>query len=83
MQEKYNYCLSLYANVNSKNYRLYLANSKQQKNSEEIAQKAGDLYDKLCSFLNTFIDIGEALKKSQEKYEQIAQAIIHWKRKFD
>ena len=32
---------------------------KQQKNSEEIAQKAGDLYDKLCSFLNIFIEIGE------------------------
>ena len=43
---------------------------KQQKNSEEIAQKAGDLYDKLCSFLNGFMDLGEALKKSQEKYEQ-------------
>ena len=43
---------------------------KQQKNSEEIAQKAGDLYDKLCSFLNCFMDIGESLKKSQEKYEQ-------------
>jgi DNA recombination protein RmuC len=43
---------------------------KQQKNSEEIAQKAGDLYDKLCSFLNVFIEIGEALKKSQEKFDQ-------------
>ena len=43
---------------------------KQQKNSEEIAQKAGDLYDKLCSFLNIFIEIGDALKKSQEKYDQ-------------
>jgi len=43
---------------------------KQQKNSEEIAQRAGDLYDKFCMFLNSFQEIGDALKRAQERYEQ-------------
>ena len=43
---------------------------KQQQNSKAIAQKAGDLFDKFCSFLNTFIEVGESIKRAQEKHDQ-------------
>jgi len=43
---------------------------KQQKNSEEIAQKAGDLFDKFCTFLVCFQEIGDALKRARDRYDQ-------------
>jgi DNA recombination protein RmuC len=42
---------------------------KQQRNTQEIAQKAGDLYDKFCSFVSILQDVGENIKKAQEKYD--------------
>jgi DNA recombination protein RmuC len=43
---------------------------KQQHNSQEIAEKAGLLYDKLCSFVNVIMDMGECFKNAQDKFDQ-------------
>ena len=43
---------------------------KQQRNSREIAQRAADLYDKFCSFLNVFCEMGDSIKKAEARYEQ-------------
>jgi DNA recombination protein RmuC len=43
---------------------------KQQRNSQEIAQRATDLYDKFCSFLTIFQELGESIKKADTRYEQ-------------
>ena len=42
---------------------------KQQQNSKEIALRAGDLYDKFCSFLIVFQEMGESVKRTQDKYD--------------
>ena len=52
---------------------------KQQQNSKAIAQKAGDLYDKFCSFLGAFQEIGESLKKAQDKYDQSLKYLSYGK----
>jgi DNA recombination protein RmuC len=52
---------------------------KQQKNSEEIAQRAGDLFDKFCMFLNSFQEIGDALKRAQDRYDQSLKYLANGK----
>jgi DNA recombination protein RmuC len=48
---------------------------KQQHNSQEIAEKAGLLYDKLCSFVNVIMDMGESLKNAQDKFDQAVKQL--------
>jgi DNA recombination protein RmuC len=43
---------------------------KQQRNSQDIAQRAADLYDKFCSFLTVFCELGDSIKKADSRYEQ-------------
>jgi DNA recombination protein RmuC len=52
---------------------------KQQQNSKTIAQKAGDLLDKFCSFLSTFVEMGESIKKAQEKHDQALKYLSYGK----
>jgi DNA recombination protein RmuC len=42
---------------------------KQQHNSQEIAEKAGSMYDKFCAFANVFQDVGEGLKNAQNNFD--------------
>jgi len=48
---------------------------KQQRNTQEIAAKAGDLFDKFCTFATVFLETGESIKKTQEKFEQSLKAL--------
>ncbi len=41
----------------------------QNKNAQEIARKAGDLYDKLAGFVEALEDIGDKLDKAQSAYQ--------------
>jgi DNA recombination protein RmuC len=43
---------------------------KQSKNAIEIAEKAGELYDKLFGFMETMEDVGAGLKKANQNYEK-------------
>jgi DNA recombination protein RmuC len=43
---------------------------KQSKNAIEIAEKAGELYDKLFGFIETMEDVGAGLKKANQNYEK-------------
>ena len=43
---------------------------KRRKGSEEIAETGRKLYDKLVSFGDSFVEIGEQLKKSQATYDK-------------
>jgi DNA recombination protein RmuC len=43
---------------------------KQSKNAIEIAEKAGELYDKLFGFMETMEDVGAGLKKANLNYEK-------------
>ena len=43
---------------------------KQSKNAIEIAEKAGELYDKLLGFVESMEDIGAGLKKANQNYEK-------------
>jgi DNA recombination protein RmuC len=52
---------------------------KQQQNSKAIAQKAGDLFDKFCSFLSTFVEMGESIKKAQDKHNQALKYLSYGK----
>ena len=47
----------------------------QDRNSLEIAQAGGRLYDKLAIFLETFDKVGETLRRSQEQYDQARKQI--------
>ena len=41
---------------------------KRHQNAEEIAERAGQLYDKVAGFLGTMDQVGEAIDKSQRAY---------------
>jgi DNA recombination protein RmuC len=43
---------------------------KQSKNAIEIAEKAGELYDKLFGFVESMEDVGHGLKKANQNYEK-------------
>ncbi len=43
---------------------------KQSKNAIEIAEKAGELYDKLFGFVESMEDVGSGLKKASQNYEK-------------
>lgn len=43
---------------------------KQSKNAIEIAEKAGELYDKLFGFIETMEDVGAGIKKANLNYEK-------------
>ena len=43
---------------------------KQSKNAIEIAEKAGELYDKLFGFIETLEDVGTGIKKANLNYEK-------------
>ena len=43
---------------------------KQSKNAIEIAEKAGELYDKLFGFIETMADVGAGTKKANINYEK-------------
>jgi DNA recombination protein RmuC len=43
---------------------------KQSKNAIEIAEKAGELYDKLFGFIETLEDVGAGIKKANLNYEK-------------
>ena len=43
---------------------------KQSKNAIEIAEKAGELYDKLFGFVESMEDVGVGLKKASQNYEK-------------
>ena len=43
---------------------------KQSKNAIEIAEKAGELYDKLLGFVESMEDVGAGLKKANQNYEK-------------
>ena len=43
---------------------------KQSKNAIEIAEKAGELYDKLFGFVESMEDVGAGLKKANQFYEK-------------
>lgn len=47
----------------------------QDRNTLEIAQAGGRLYDKLAIFLETFDKVGETLRRSQEQYDQARKQI--------
>ena len=42
----------------------------QSKNAIEIAEKAGELYDKLFGFVESMEDVGAGLKKASQNYEK-------------
>ncbi len=41
----------------------------QNKNAQEIAKRAGDMYDKFVGFLEALEDVGDKLDKAQSAYE--------------
>ena len=41
---------------------------KRHQNAEEIAERAGQLYDKVAGFLSTMDQVGDAIDKSQRAY---------------
>lgn len=41
----------------------------QNKNAQEIAKKAGDMYDKFVGFVDSLEDIGDKLNKAQSSYK--------------
>ena len=43
---------------------------KQSKNAIEIAEKAGELYEKLFGFVESMEDVGAGLKKANQNYEK-------------
>jgi len=43
---------------------------KQSKNAIEIAEKAGELYDKLFGFIESMEDVGAGLNKANQNYEK-------------
>jgi DNA recombination protein RmuC len=48
---------------------------KQRRNTQEIAEKAGLIYDKLCHFVESFQGMGESLQKAREKYDQALKGL--------
>ena len=50
-------------------YQLW-TRDKQTKNALAIAEETGKLYDKLCGFVKDLQDVGSALTKAQEKYDE-------------
>jgi DNA recombination protein RmuC len=42
----------------------------QNRHAIEVADKAGELYDKLCNFISSMEDIGNSLKKGIESYDK-------------
>ena len=47
----------------------------QTKNVQDIAKKAGDLYDKFCGFLATLEQIGLAIQKAGEQYDNALKTL--------
>ena len=41
----------------------------QNKNSQEIAKRVGDLHDKFVNFTNSLLEIGASLEKAKQSYE--------------
>lgn len=50
-------------------YQLW-TRDKQTKNALAIAEETGKLYDKLCGFVKDLQDVGSALSKAQERYDE-------------
>ncbi len=50
-------------------YQLW-TRDKQTKNALSIAEETGKLYDKLCGFVKDLQDVGSALSKAQERYDE-------------
>lgn len=51
----------------------------QNQNAQEIAKRAGDLYDKFTGFVNALEDIGNNLDKAQKSYETAHNRLIDGK----
>ena len=52
---------------------------KQSKNAIEIAEKAGELYDKLLGFVESMEDVGAGLKKANQNYEKAMSQLSNGK----
>ncbi len=52
---------------------------KQSKNAIEIAEKAGELYDKLLGFVESMEDVGAGLKKANQNYEKAMRQLSNGK----
>ena len=44
-------------------------NERQEQNAQEIAKKAGDLYDKFVGFVDDMDDVGKQIVKTQKSYD--------------
>ncbi len=51
----------------------------QNQNAQEIAKRAGDLYDKFTGFVNTLDDIGKNLDKATKSFETAHKQLIDGK----
>ena len=50
-------------------YQLW-TRDKQTKNALKIAEETGKLYDKLCGFVESFSEVGNALQKASKSYDK-------------
>ncbi|MFV1983764.1 MAG: DNA recombination protein RmuC, partial [Thiohalomonadales bacterium] len=51
----------------------------QNKNTLEIAKRAGDLYDKFVGFVEALNDIGDKIDKAQESYQTASNRLVSGK----
>ncbi len=48
----------------------------QNKNTQEIAKRAGDLYDKFVGFITALDDVGDKIDKAQEAYQTANNRLV-------
>ncbi|VAW98453.1 DNA recombination protein RmuC [hydrothermal vent metagenome] len=48
----------------------------QNKNTQEIAKRAGDLYDKFVGFISALDDVGDKIEKAQEAYQTANNRLV-------
>jgi DNA recombination protein RmuC len=51
----------------------------QNQHAQEIAKRAGDLYDKFVGFVDALNDVGDKIDKAQEAYQQANKRLISGK----
>jgi len=51
----------------------------QNQNAQEIAKRAGDLYDKFVGFVEALNDVGDKIDKAQESYQQANKRLVSGK----
>lgn len=52
---------------------------KRHQNAEEIAERAGALYEKVAGFLSSMDQVGEAIDKSQRAYAKAKDQLTSWR----